>query len=155
MRRAADRADAKLALLAIFSLLEMALLWLDAAFGLLAGAVVLVLSPILPLCVFAVSPFIEIAARTPLPDNREEPGHVDSLVTPRDLAKHPQLELVNLLDKYLGGGVTATPYYEDIVGRIVVTARAAVRKQSFFRVACALSLAGQLLLALLFASRQV
>jgi len=40
------------------------------------------------------------------------------------------------LDKYLGGGITATPYHEDIVGQIVIHARIAVRKQRLFNAAC-------------------
>ena len=38
-------------------------------------------------------------------------------------------ELIYRLDKYLGGGITATPYHEDLVGQIVIHARIAVRKQ--------------------------
>ena len=61
-----------------------------------------------------------------------------------DLAKYSHLELITRLDKYLGGGITATQYYEDIIGEIVVCARIAARKQRLFRVACIVVGLGQL-----------
>lgn len=154
MRLAAVIADSKLGAMAFFALLEIALLRLDAAFGLLATAIVFLMAVVLLICLFAVSPFVETAARAPLRDHRLEHEGADSLITARDLASRPHIELVNRLDRYLGGGVTATPYYEDIVGRIAVTARAVVRKQRLFSVSCVLALASQLLLAFLLSSRQ-
>ncbi len=155
MRRAAVIADFKLGALAFFSLLEIALLRLDSAFGLIATAIVFLMAVVLVICLFAVSPFVETVARAPLRDHRLDQDGADSLISARDLASRPHMELVNQLDRYLGGGVTATPYYEDIVGHIAVTARAVVRKQRLFSLSCVPALLAQLLLAFLLSSRQV
>jgi len=56
------------------------------------------------------------------------------------------VELVNIMDRYLGGGVTATPYYDDIVGQIVLTARRITRKVRALAAAGALAVLAQLVL---------
>ncbi len=151
MRRAAARADVKLGALAVFALMEIALLRVDFVCGALSCAAMTALCAVLPLCLLAVSPFLDSAAVRSGTSGRPRPS--DSLVTAGDLAKYPQMELVIALDKYLGGGVTATPYYEDIVGQISLSARLAVRKELLLKAASALALAAQLLLAVIFSLR--
>lgn len=72
----------------------------------------------------------------------------DCLVDPADLVGYSRAELVLKLDRYLGGGVTATQYYEDLVGRILSSARLSRRKTIFLAVQCGLAAAGQLALYL-------
>lgn len=71
----------------------------------------------------------------------------DSLIAPADIVKYAHGELILKLDKYLGGGITATQYYEDIVGSILSEARLAVRKERLLRAVCVLVLLGQVVLA--------
>ncbi len=49
-------------------------------------------------------------------------------------ARSPRNELIHKLDKYLGGGITATQYYEDIVGLILADARVARRKRRWLAI---------------------
>lgn len=151
MRAASYGADIKLAGLAAFALLELALLGSPDQRAAYAAA--LLLCAVLPLCLFAVSPFMEAQGPVKPLDGREKPRPGDSMLTPRDLAKYPQMELVILLDRYLGGGVSATPYYEDIVAQILLHARVAARKARFFVIGSAVALAAQLLLLVSFAAR--
>lgn len=146
MRAVAALADIKLAGLAAFCLMELALLMNCEAAPLSVGAAIL-LALELPLCVFAVSPFMETPGRISLVDHNEKPAEADSLLVAHDLAKYPRMELIIILDRYLGGGITATPYYEDIVGRIVTAARSAARKERLLSVALSAALAAQLFLA--------
>lgn len=114
----------------------------------------LLLGAVLPVCVFALSPLVENPAKVPLADPPgERPRREDSLLTAEDLARYPQMELVIVLDRYLGGGITATQYYEDIVGLIVKSARVGVRKARLFGAASIMALAAQLLLLAALASR--
>ncbi len=71
----------------------------------------------------------------------------DSLILAEDLIKYSHGELIYRLDKYLGGGITATPYYEDVVGRILEHAHQAARKRRVLAALCALAALGQLGLA--------
>jgi hypothetical protein len=107
----------------------------------------------LPLGALALSPFLD----NPRPSLSQKPGPgkkgtAYSLLRERDLAGFSQADLTITLDKYLGGGVTAIPYYDDIIDQIVLGARSAVRKETLLRLLCSLVLAGQLLFlaALLF-----
>jgi hypothetical protein len=70
----------------------------------------------------------------------------DSLITADDLAKYAHGELVLKMDRYLGGGITATQYHEDLVGEIGVNARLAVRKRRMLVVLAAVVLLGQMAL---------
>ncbi len=91
-----------------------------------------------------LSPLVEMRRKVPLADaGRDKRPTGDPLLSPQEIARYPQMELVILLDRYLGGGITATPYYEDIVGEIVACARVTVRKRRFFWAACALAAAAQ------------
>jgi hypothetical protein len=68
----------------------------------------------------------------------DKPRSADNLVSVDDLAKYSHGELIARLDWYLGGGITATQYYEDIVGQIVISARLATRKGRLFWICCVL-----------------
>ena len=82
----------------------------------------------------------------PLPANKPAkgtPSKADNLVKAADIAKYTRAELILRLDSYLGGGITSTAYYEDIVGEILIHARLAVRKRRLFGYLCAAAAAGQ------------
>jgi hypothetical protein len=71
----------------------------------------------------------------------------DNLVTPEGLAKYTHGDLIARFDKFLGGGITNTKYFEDLIGEITALAKTAWRKQKLFRAACVLLWLGQLALA--------
>jgi hypothetical protein len=146
MRREVDWADARIGALTAFAAAEL-------AFARDPGtAAALALTAALPIGVFAFAPL----RRLPLwlrflEPHREKMRAEDNLITVDDLVKYSHGDLIFRLDKYLGGGITATPYYEDVVGQIVENARVAWRKQRLLRWSCLLVGAGQLgLLAQLF-----
>lgn len=139
-------ADRKLWLFVFLAAAQIALVRFASPGGMLAYAALLVLAPALPLGAFALSPFIEVPR--PLLKHELIPGKKDSvysLLNERDLAGFTQADLTITLDRYLGGGITATPYYEDIIGQIVTGSRVVVRKAMLLKVLCGLVLAGQLL----------
>ncbi len=104
--------------------------WPRAALGFLARAA---LAAALPLGVFAFAPLARLPKFLSFLDEEKHKTSVnDCLIAFEDLAKYTQGELINRLDRYLGGGITATPYYEDIVGQIVEHASIAARKQRLF-----------------------
>lgn len=71
----------------------------------------------------------------------------DYLVTPAGLAKYTHGDLIARFDKFLGGGITNTKYFEDLIGEIAALAKTAWRKQRLFRASCVLLWLGQLALA--------
>lgn len=71
----------------------------------------------------------------------------DNIVTPEGLAKYTHGDLIARFDKFLGGGITNTKYFEDLIGEIAALAKTAWRKQKLFRAACVLLWLGQLALA--------
>lgn len=146
LRASAERTELKLWALAALAVLELALSALLPGNG-IACALRLLLGGVLVLCVFSLSTLVENPAKVPLADPPgERPRSADSLLAEGTLAKFPQMELVIVLDKYLGGGITATPYYEDIVGLIVKSARVGVRRGRLFGAAAFAALSAQLLL---------
>ena len=124
--------------------------WADTRLGaitFLAAVQMAAVKIVLPVGLLGGSPFIETPKQLPLLDPRKDklqPG--DFLVTEHDIARYSQAELVIFLDRYLGGGITATPYYEDIIAQIVIGARIATRKNRFFGGACVLAVIAQLCL---------
>lgn len=140
MRRQVEWTDIKLGALMVFSAAQMALIKLLVPGGALTYPALALLAAVLPIGLTALSPLIEAQRQFPLLDpGLHRRGAGDCLILARDIAKYPQIELVILMDKYLGGGVTATQYYEDIVGQIVGGARIATRKRRLFLAACVLA----------------
>lgn len=145
LRRSVEWADVQIGAMTAFAALQLALIRPGAdALGLL---VAVPLSLALPLGVFAF--FWDRRLPGPLsflePPKGRHSGS-DSLIDAGDIPKHTQNELVLRLDRYLGGGVTATPYYEDIIAQILARAGSASRKQRLFRGVCALVFFAQLVM---------
>ncbi|HXT00040.1 MAG TPA: hypothetical protein VN915_05160, partial [Elusimicrobiota bacterium] len=137
MRHEGEWADKKIGALTAFAASELAVAHFIAPPGPLGFLTLLALTAALPLGVFAFSPLARLPAVLAFLDEAKHKTSVnDCLVAVEDLAKYTQGELINRLDRYLGGGITATPYYEDIVGQIVARASVAARKRRLFRAAC-------------------
>lgn len=145
MRHCVEWTDHKIAALTLFAALELAYIKIAAPAGALNMGSLIVLAAALPLGVFSFSPLVGLPKWLPfLGLQKDKPASADNLISADDVAKYSHLELIARLDKYLGGGITATQYYEDIVVEIVVSARIAARKQRLFRVACIVVGVGQL-----------
>jgi len=130
-RHAAESADLKIGALTVFAAAEFFFLNLPPARLALAAAV--------GIGVFAFSPISGKPRWHPFHTGPgDKPRSADNLVSVDDLAKYSHGELIARLDWYLGGGITATQYYEDIVGQIVIAARLATRKGRLFRFCCVL-----------------
>ncbi|MBU2573568.1 MAG: hypothetical protein KKH28_05775 [Elusimicrobia bacterium] len=139
MRRTVGWSDKKIAALTAFAAAQLAIIRLTAPAGPLSFLAMVTLAAALPLGVFAFSPLTGKPGWIPfLEPKRDIHRSDDCLVSPEDLAKYSHSELVLLLDRYLGGGITATQYYEDIIGQIVRNARIATRKGRLFRISCVL-----------------
>jgi hypothetical protein len=142
-----------LALAAICAALLPAVRYAVPAGGPAASAMAL-LAAALPLALAGASPLVEGRRQFLLLDRRLDKLHPgDSLISASDIAKCPQMELVIMLDKYLGGGITATQYYEDIVAQIVLAARVATRKRRLLAASGAIAGAAQLCLLWRFLAR--
>ncbi len=147
MRAEADRADKKIAALTALAFAEAVYVKAAAPAGPLEGAALILLCLCLILGVAAFAPLRRPRAGLGfLEPSKDKPG-ADIFVSAEDLAKHPLGELINKLDRYLGGGITATQYYEDIVGEALLHARSAVRKQKLLRALFAVAWLAQLALA--------
>lgn len=145
MRHAVDSADLRIGGLTAFAVAELAFIKILLPVGTPGLIALMSLTAVLPLGVFAFAPM----KRLPKWLQFLEPGRgkikaEDSLITVDDLVKYSHGELIFRLDKYLGGGITATPYYEDIVGQIVENARIAARKQRLLRAINVVAGLGQL-----------
>lgn len=146
MQHAVESADRRIAAITAFAALELALLKLLMLSGGPLGLPTLALLALaLPLGVFAFSPLSGKPKASFFTELHKDKPSVDHcLIWAEDIAKYTHSELVHRFDKYLGGGITATPYHEDIVGQVVVHARVAVRKQRLFTASCVLVGAAQL-----------
>lgn len=134
----ADTSDARIAALALICALELSLARPGGLVSLPLGFAVLASS-------LAWLPFARLAKPLSfIDDPKKKPRSDDNLVAPEDLVKYSHGELIFRLDKYLGGGITATPYYEDLVGRILENAWQAARKRAALKLVCVLTAAGQL-----------
>jgi hypothetical protein len=138
MQHDVESADRRIAAITAFAALEVAFIKLLMISGGPLGLLTLLLLALaLPLGVFAFSPLSGKPKAPYLPEPHKDKPSVDHcMIWAEDIAKYTHSELVHRFDKYLGGGITATPYHEDIVGQIVVHARIAVRKQRLFTAAC-------------------
>lgn len=136
LRQSVDGFDARIAALAGLCALEAVLLR-SPSMACLAALAVASLTPIsrLPKTLSFMGP------------RHRRQGVDDSFILAEDLIKYSHGELIFRLDKYLGGGITATPYYEDIVGRIIEHAHQSVHKKRLLAALCALTSLGQLGLA--------
>lgn len=145
MRHEVDSADLRIAALTAFAAAELYLFRLMLPGGAAALFAYTALTAVLPLGVFAFAPLRRLPSWLRfLEPHRDKMRADDSLITVDDLVKYSHGDLIFRLDKYLGGGITATPYYEDIVGQIVENARVAWRKRRLLRWSCALAGAAQL-----------
>ena len=145
VRRTAGGLEVRAGALTAFAAGELFLLKALAPTGWGLPARVL-LAAALPLGVYAFAPMRGAPEEFPFRKPKEKPRDTDALVDAEALAKHSHGELIRRLDFYLGGGVTATPYYEDLVGQIVAAARVASRKRLLLKVLSALVGAAQLAL---------
>ena len=137
-RQAVVWADAKIGVLCLLAAVELAL---AGPRGALAAAT---LGVALLLGLFALSPLADAPPRVPgLAPVVGKSGAADCLIDFEDIAKHGHGELIHRLDKYLGGGITATQYYEDLVGQILSAARNAKRKTRLLGALCLLVGLGQ------------
>lgn len=99
-------------------------------------------------CVLSLLPTGRKPRRWPLMDPPAgKPNIDDSLVSYHDLPKYAFGDLVLKLDRYLGGGVSSTPYYEDIVAEIGFAARRAARRRRLLWACGALVVLAQAALA--------
>jgi hypothetical protein len=145
MRRAVEWTDLKTMALIVFAAAQAALVFGVLPVGAFSYPALVLLSAVLPVGLVSLSPLIDKVRQVPFIDPKMDKRFSgDCLIVPHDIAKYPHSELVIRLDKYLGGGVTATPYYEDIVGQIITAARIATRKRQLFLAACVLAGAAQL-----------
>lgn len=145
MRRAVDTTDARIGALTGFAAAQLAIMKLLPPDGPGSFLALASLTAALPLGVFAFAPLTS----PPKWLRFLEPGKgrvsaEDCLISADDLVKYSHGDLIFRLDRYLGGGITATPYYEDIVGQIIENARIAARKRRLFRAVCVLVGVGQL-----------
>lgn len=123
VRGEAERAEWKLAALAALAAAEIHL-------GAAASAGRFFLGLVIVAGILAFLPSPHKAKRLPLLDPPfQRPSIEDSLISIHDIPKYSYGELVLKLDRYLGGGITATQYYEDIIAEIGAEARRAARKR--------------------------
>lgn len=145
-------ADVKLWCAAFLAAVQAAVLSAAPDTGLRLWGLLLLGAAALP-ALLGVSPLADGPGAPPADTGPRKPLSPLSLLDEADIAVHSQAEMSGFLDRYLGGGITATPYYEDLVGQIVISARVTVRKRRLFGAACALIAAAQLLLLAALALR--
>lgn len=138
MRHAGEWTDVKLGALTALSAVELALLK--------PGPVAAALFTLaVPVGIFGLSALKRKRNWLPwLEPVRGKPGYEDAFITVEDVVKYTHGELILKMDKYLGGGITATQYYEDIVGQTLALANMAARKQRVFLILAWLAGLGQL-----------
>jgi hypothetical protein len=135
MQHAVEWNDRKIAAITAFAAFELAFIKVLAPTGPLTFMTLLLLASALPIGVVAFSPLSGKPKGLYAP-HKDTPSVDHCMIWAEDIAKYTHSELVHRFDKYLGGGITATPYHEDIAGQIVVHARIAVRKQRLFIALC-------------------
>lgn len=147
IRFAAGLADIKIGALTIFAAGQMAVIKYLFPSAPLSLAAIFCLGVEIFIGILAFSPFSEISKRLEDTEPPAKKGRIEDLLTSAgDIAKYSRSELILRLDHYLGGGISATAYYEDITGLIVFNARIAVRKQRLFKSGCILAAMAQILL---------
>jgi len=147
IHNALKHADRKLGAITLFAAVQMAVVRIVAPEGEMGSIALLALCAALLLSLLGISPFIENSKPLPLLEPRKDLPHAgDSLINEYNIARCSQIELTNFLDKYLGGGITATRYYEDIIAQILIGARITTRKRRLFGSVCVLAGMAQLCL---------
>lgn len=148
MEASVDRSDRRIAALTVFAAGGAAFASLVLPEGTQRLAALVPLAAALPLGVLGYSPMRELAGWYCFLDpSQSKSSSEECLPLAEHLAKYSHSELTNRLEKYLGGGVVATQYYEDLVTQIGLSARAASRKQTIFRILSGVVGIGQLALS--------
>lgn len=137
MQDAAASAEQRLAAIAGLAVLELALLRPG-------GAGALILALCVPVALLGLYPLRRLPPALAFLEPPKDASGV-SLVTPEDIAKCLLVDLIHRMDRYLGGGVTSTQYYEDIVAEILAQAYLAVLKRRVLRAVCVAVALAQLL----------
>lgn len=152
LRGDAARADWQLLALTVFAALELLLLAQTPLAGPLARLGTCALAAAAPFGLFAFAPLARLPEKLgALEPARGRQSVDDSFITAEDLVKYAHGELILKMDRYLGGGITATQYHEDLVAEIGMQARLAARKRRLLLILCAAVGLGQTaLLSLLF-----
>ena len=152
LRASVSSADRQLLSLTVFSALELLLLKQGLSTGFCGRLGSLALALAAPFGLFAFAPLARLPAGLGFLEAAKGKQSVDdSFITPDDLVKYAHGELILKMDRYLGGGITATQYHEDLVAEIGAQARLAARKRRLLLIQCGLAGLGQLaLLSLLF-----
>jgi len=147
MRRQVEWGETKLAALILIAAVEGAFVGVTGPSGAFGRAALAAFGLTLLVAVFALLPLQRTPKWLPFLEPLGE-KHIaaDSLLSSEALSKLTFTEAIQLLDRYLGGGITATQYHEDLVREAVSFARVAVRKRRLFQVACVLAVLGQLAL---------
>ena len=153
LRASVALADRQLLSLSVFAALELLLLKQGMTVGFCGWLGSLALVAAAPFGLFAFAPLTRLPAWLSfLEPGKGRQSIDDSFITADDLTKYAQGELILKMDRYLGGGITATQYHEDLVAEIGNQARLGARKRRLLLIECALVGVGQLaLLSLLFA----
>jgi hypothetical protein len=139
MKQAVDAADRRVGFVTLFAALELYFFKPGEYGGPVNTLTAVALAAALPLGLYALSPLTAIPKwLTALETQTLKHAIEDCLVAPEEIAQYSHAELIHRYDKYLGGGITATQYHEDIVGQVVVQARVAARKQILLRATCKL-----------------
>lgn len=136
--RQQDSAEKKLAVLAIVAAIEMFAVYPShtGTEALLSIAIIAAFT--------GLSPLMDTEKEIRLLDHNDGRVPDDYILDEYDIAKYSRSELVNFLDKYLGGGISATPYYEDMVSRILNKARRLVRRHRMFMICLVLMALAQI-----------
>lgn len=139
MRHEVETTERKVGALTAFAAAELVFLKFAAPAGPLAYLAGAALGVALPLGVLVFAPLTTLPKWLSfLEPARGKQNISDCMILPDDIAKYPLGDLILRFDKYLGGGITATLYYEDIVSQIRANAVSATRKKRLLRLACLL-----------------
>ncbi len=144
MRHEVEWSERKAGALTAFAAAELAVMKSAAPAGPLAFLAGAALGAALPLGVLVFTSLTRLPRWLSFLEPAKGRQNVsDCMILADDIAKYPLGDLILRYDKYLGGGITATLYYEDIVGQIAANAASATRKKRLLRLACALVGAAQ------------
>jgi len=141
-RRTADFRLAVMSVVCAVELIPAAL-----AGGTAGGVAGVLLCAALAASAAGLSPFAEFAGKSGVFGETAGKPPDNYLVNEQDIVKYSHSELVDFLDRYLGGGVSATPYYEDIVSRVSSVSLITLRKRRILAAAFGVFLTAQVFTA--------